>query len=79
MEGLSSSSAIAQKTWELENNIIPMDTPGGAAISSTTTTTSADDSIFYYDEAGHVVQTIITFTITRYETERGRLWSLIVI
>ncbi|KAG5034292.1 hypothetical protein AAZX31_04G072900 [Glycine max] len=52
MEGLSSSSAIAQKTWELENNIIPMDTPGGAAISSTTTTTSADDSIFYYDEAG---------------------------
>lgn len=26
-----------------------------------------------------MVQTIITFTITRYETERGRLWSLIVI
>ncbi|TKY74640.1 COP9 signalosome complex subunit 5b [Spatholobus suberectus] len=46
MEGLSSSSAIAQKTWELENNIIPMDTPGGGA------TTNADDSIFYYDEAG---------------------------
>lgn len=41
MEGLSSSSssAIAQQTWELENNIIPMDTP-------------ADDSIFYYDEVG---------------------------
>lgn len=34
----SSSSAIAQQTWELENNIIPMDTP-------------ADDSIFYYDDA----------------------------
>lgn len=36
----SSSSAIAQQTWELENNIIPMETP------------AADDSIFHYDEAG---------------------------
>ncbi|PNX67473.1 cop9 signalosome complex subunit 5a-like protein, partial [Trifolium pratense] len=35
----SSSSAIAQQTWELENNIMPMETP-------------ADDSIFHYDEAG---------------------------
>jgi COP9 signalosome complex subunit 5 len=35
----SSSSAIAQQTWELENNIIPMETP-------------SDDSIFHYDEAG---------------------------
>jgi len=35
----SSSSTIAQQTWELENNIIPMETP-------------SDDSIFHYDEAG---------------------------
>ncbi|OIV96526.1 hypothetical protein TanjilG_07918 [Lupinus angustifolius] len=39
----SSSSAIAQQTWELENNIIPMETPSS--------TTNADDSIFHYDEA----------------------------
>lgn len=52
MEGLSSSMAIAQKTWELENNIIPMDTPGAASSSSAATATNADDSIFYYDEAG---------------------------
>ncbi|CAL0319198.1 unnamed protein product [Lupinus luteus] len=39
----SSSSAIAQQTWELENNIIPMESPSS--------TTNADDSIFHYDEA----------------------------
>ena len=37
----ASSAAIAQQTWELENNIIPMETPPSGA----------DDSIFYYDEA----------------------------
>lgn len=37
----SSSSLIAQQTWELENNILPMEPPD---LSS--------DSIFYYDEAG---------------------------
>ncbi|KAL1346759.1 COP9 signalosome complex subunit 5a isoform X1 [Arachis duranensis] len=37
----SSSAAMAQQTWELENNIIPMDTPPSGA----------DDSIFYYDES----------------------------
>ncbi|XP_054793757.1 LOW QUALITY PROTEIN: COP9 signalosome complex subunit 5b-like [Prosopis cineraria] len=42
MEPLSSSCALAQQTWGLENNIIPMDTP--------TSTDQASDSIFYYDE-----------------------------
>lgn len=36
----TSSASMAQKTWELENNIVSMDAP------------SADsDSIFFYDEA----------------------------
>nr|AAC36344.1 AJH1 [Arabidopsis thaliana] len=38
MEG--SSSAIARKTWELENNILPVEP-----------TDSASDSIFHYDDA----------------------------
>ncbi|GJZ43305.1 COP9 signalosome complex subunit 5a-like protein [Tanacetum coccineum] len=38
---LSSSAAIAQQTWELENNIVTMETPHS----------SESDSIFYYDEA----------------------------
>nr|XP_011459046.1 PREDICTED: COP9 signalosome complex subunit 5a-like isoform X1 [Fragaria vesca subsp. vesca] len=37
---------IAQKTWELENNIVPMDTP--PAMSKTD---PSADAIFYYDEA----------------------------
>ncbi|KAK4274359.1 hypothetical protein QN277_017589 [Acacia crassicarpa] len=44
MEFPTSSAVIAQQTWELENNIVPMDSP----------TTSADqgsDAIFFYDEA----------------------------
>lgn len=44
MELSPSSSAIAQQTWELENNIIPMDSP-------TTTADQASDAIFYYDES----------------------------
>ncbi|KAF5461529.1 hypothetical protein F2P56_017618 [Juglans regia] len=45
----SSSSLIgmAQKTWELENNILPMDT-------ATTDPDPASDAIFYHDEAAQV-------------------------
>ncbi|KAM7265601.1 hypothetical protein ACFE04_003284 [Oxalis oulophora] len=46
----SSSSSIAQKTWELENNI----TTTMTATSSSSTAIASDptsDSIFYYDEA----------------------------
>ena len=39
----SSQIGIAQKTWELENNIISMDTP-------TANPDPASDAIFYYDE-----------------------------
>lgn len=39
--GLSSSAAIAQQTWELENNIVTMDSPPSADA----------DAIYYYDEA----------------------------
>lgn len=41
---------IAQKTWELENNIVPMDTPSASSAARTKTDPSAD-AIFYYDEA----------------------------
>lgn len=47
----SSSSSIAQKTWELENDIVTVDTP--PASSSSTTNAAADaasDAIFYYDD-----------------------------
>ncbi|KAI8532689.1 hypothetical protein RHMOL_Rhmol11G0233000 [Rhododendron molle] len=37
----SSSAAMAQKTWELENNIVTMETPSS----------SESDAIFHYDEA----------------------------
>lgn len=36
----SSSAAMAQQTWELENNIVTMETPQS----------TESDSIFYYDE-----------------------------
>lgn len=39
---------IAQQTWELENNIIPMDTPPSVAKSKAD---PSADAIFYYDEA----------------------------
>ena len=59
------SSVIAQKTWELENNIITVDPPSSSSSTTTTTTTPAptttattttspdpaSDAIFYYDES----------------------------
>lgn len=45
MEPFPSSSQIAQKTWELENNIISVDTP-----PTTSKADSSSDAIFYYDE-----------------------------
>ncbi|KAG8636464.1 COP9 signalosome complex subunit 5a isoform X2 [Manihot esculenta] len=42
----SSTALIAQKTWELENNIITVDTP---PTSTNSTTDSSSDAIFYYD------------------------------
>lgn len=42
----SSSSVIAQKTWELENNIVTMD-----ATTANSAGDASSDSIFYYDEA----------------------------
>ncbi|KAG6585421.1 COP9 signalosome complex subunit 5b, partial [Cucurbita argyrosperma subsp. sororia] len=47
MESFPSSSQLAQKTWELENNIISVDTPPTASKASD----SSSDAIFYYDEA----------------------------
>ncbi|KAJ4835876.1 COP9 signalosome complex subunit 5a [Turnera subulata] len=44
MDPYPSSSSIAQKTWELENNIITVDTP------PTSSADAASDAIFYYDE-----------------------------
>ncbi|KAJ6673807.1 hypothetical protein OIU85_012782 [Salix viminalis] len=44
----SSSSSIAQKTWELENNIKTIDTP---APTTSTDTSFLSDAIFHYDEA----------------------------
>ncbi|KAJ6925056.1 COP9 signalosome complex subunit 5a-like [Populus alba x Populus x berolinensis] len=43
------SSSIAQKTWELENNIIPIDT--ATPTTTDTSSSSSSDAIFYYDEA----------------------------
>ncbi|KAM1022598.1 hypothetical protein ACFX15_042710 [Malus domestica] len=42
---------IAQQTWELENNVIPMDTPPSVAKPKADPTA---DAIFYYDEAAQV-------------------------
>ncbi|KAK9097390.1 hypothetical protein Sjap_022887 [Stephania japonica] len=39
---LSSSAAMAQQTWELENNIVSMESPPP---------TSSNDAIYFYDEA----------------------------
>lgn len=47
MESFPSSAQIAQQTWELENNIIPMESPSTA----TTKTDPSSDAIFYYDDA----------------------------
>ena len=45
------STSIPQKTWELENNIIPIE----KAFPTTTDTSSSSssDAIFYCDEAAH--------------------------
>lgn len=46
MDALASQAAIAQKTWELENNIITT-----TDSSSKLLVDQSSDSIFYYDEA----------------------------
>lgn len=46
MEAFPSSAQIAQQTWELENNIIPMETPAGTAKAD-----PSSDAIFYYDDS----------------------------
>lgn len=46
MDSFSSSASIAQKTWELENNIVAMETPP----TNSTADTSSSDAIFFYDE-----------------------------
>ncbi|XP_068651848.1 COP9 signalosome complex subunit 5-like isoform X2 [Aristolochia californica] len=42
MDLFPSSSTIAQQTWEVENNIVSMDTPS-----------SDSDAIYYFDEVSH--------------------------
>lgn len=49
----SMSSQIAQKTWELENNIVSMETPSTNSKSSSADA-SASDAIFHYEEAAQV-------------------------
>lgn len=49
MDALASQAAIAQKTWELENNIVTTTEP-----SSKLLTDQSSDSIFHYDEAAQV-------------------------
>lgn len=46
LNSYASSAAIAQQTWELENNIVTMDAPSGSSPEN-----SASDAIFHYDEA----------------------------
>ncbi|KAJ6361177.1 hypothetical protein OIU78_001754 [Salix suchowensis] len=46
------STSIAQKTWELENNIIPID-KAFPTTTDTSSSSSSSDAIFYYDEAAH--------------------------
>ncbi|KAL3745723.1 hypothetical protein ACJRO7_014787 [Eucalyptus globulus] len=60
MDALASQAAIAQKTWELENNILST-TAAGSGSGSGAGAGPADpskhdqsDSIFFYDEAGQV-------------------------
>lgn len=47
MDSHPSPSQIAQKTWELENNIVTIDTPA----SSNSTADASSDAIFFYDES----------------------------
>ena len=49
MEAFPSSSQIAQQTWELENNIMPMETPPKSP--SDPSASASSDAIFFYDEA----------------------------
>lgn len=50
MEASTSSSAtIARQTWEIENNIVAMDSPAAASASAATTAASDSDAIFEYD------------------------------
>lgn len=53
MEAFPSSSQIAQQTWELENNIIPMETPpkSSSDSSASASASASSDAIFFYDEA----------------------------
>ncbi|KAL5972736.1 proteasome regulatory particle subunit RPN11 [Asimina triloba] len=47
---MSASAEMAQKTWELENNIMSMESPTAGAAAGAS---DADyDSIYYYDEVG---------------------------
>ena len=46
------STSIPQKTWELENNIIPID-KAFPTTTDTSSSSSSSDAIFYYDEAAH--------------------------
>ncbi|XP_019165930.1 PREDICTED: COP9 signalosome complex subunit 5a-like [Ipomoea nil] len=48
MDSFTSSAAIAQKTWEIENNVETMDLPPTSADSAAASASS--DAIFYYDE-----------------------------
>ncbi|KAE9447128.1 hypothetical protein C3L33_20984, partial [Rhododendron williamsianum] len=48
----SSSAAMAQKTWELENNIVTMETPSS----------SESDAIFHYDEAAQANNVLLDST-----------------
>lgn len=46
------SSSMAQKTWELENDIVTMETPPSSSSSNSNNNNSnTTDTIFYYDEA----------------------------
>ncbi|CAH9101421.1 unnamed protein product [Cuscuta europaea] len=47
MESFTSSAAIAQKTWEIENNVETMELPPMSADSSAS---ASSDAIFYYDD-----------------------------
>nr|CBL87025.1 CSN5 protein [Solanum lycopersicum] len=46
LNSYASSAAMAQQTWELENNIVTTDAPSGSAPEN-----SASDAIFHYDDA----------------------------
>lgn len=42
---------MAQKTWELENDIVTMETPPSSSSSNSNNNNNTTDTIFYYDEA----------------------------